>query len=295
MRRTRWCAAVRRMDRGAGALALLGAVGFVLTFASWCANAQESHSESALQLERIKQSFQKLEKRMDSAFSAARTASERREVVLSLHKEGAKIYEEAVNVAKRYADEPTAAEALAWIVAGPLDITTETRPFIELALTLLGQRYARSDILMEACRRAHFDATSRASREFYRAVFKENPKKEIRGIACLRPAESLLAEARVAHDLREPLLREGVEAALRMQGADVFERNAPEKLEREAETLLEAAFSTYGEIRFPWSPTSLGEMAAGKLFRLRHLSSGRPAPEIVGEDLDGGALRLSSY
>ena len=39
----------------------------------------------------------------------------------------------------------------------------------------------------------------------------------------------------------------------------------------------------------------MGEVAEAALFKLRHLSIGRVAPEIEGEDIFGKKLKLSDY
>ncbi len=38
-----------------------------------------------------------------------------------------------------------------------------------------------------------------------------------------------------------------------------------------------------------------GEAAAGERHRIRHLRIGQPAPELVGEDIDGAPIRLSDF
>ncbi|MDG3002188.1 TlpA family protein disulfide reductase [Paludisphaera mucosa] len=62
------------------------------------------------------------------------------------------------------------------------------------------------------------------------------------------------------------------------------------KLRGEAETLLEQVVREQGD-----EPKTLGGQAAGELFRIRHLRIGQPAPELVGEDLDGAPIRLSDF
>ena len=39
----------------------------------------------------------------------------------------------------------------------------------------------------------------------------------------------------------------------------------------------------------------LGEEAENNLFEMRHLSVGKKAPEIAGEDIDGKKFKLSDY
>ncbi len=40
---------------------------------------------------------------------------------------------------------------------------------------------------------------------------------------------------------------------------------------------------------------NLAKAAAGQLFEMRHLSIGKTAPQIEGEDIDGVPFKLSDY
>jgi len=47
-------------------------------------------------------------------------------------------------------------------------------------------------------------------------------------------------------------------------------------------------------MKLPYSGT-VGEQAKRELYEIRHLSVGKPAPEIEGEDQDGKRFKLSDY
>ena len=59
------------------------------------------------------------------------------------------------------------------------------------------------------------------------------------------------------------------------------------------EKLLEEIVAKYGDVRL--HTYQLGDLAKSLLFEIRNLSIGKPAPEIIGEDIDGKPMKLSDY
>jgi hypothetical protein len=70
-------------------------------------------------------------------------------------------------------------------------------------------------------------------------------------------------------------------------------------LEKETEDLLERIKNdrdfAQTSISFGDGQLKLGDLAVRELFELRHLQPGKPAPEIVGEDIDGKPMKLSDF
>jgi peroxiredoxin len=62
-------------------------------------------------------------------------------------------------------------------------------------------------------------------------------------------------------------------------------------LDREAESILESI----SESRVSKNRETIGDVARGKLFEIRHLGIGQPAPEIAGRDVNGKEFKLSDY
>jgi len=79
------------------------------------------------------------------------------------------------------------------------------------------------------------------------------------------------------------------------QAADHDKSVESDRLNREAEKLLEQVVKKYADVPSLNDNRKLGERAKDELFELRHLAVGKPAPEIDGEDLDGKKFRLSDY
>ncbi len=103
-----------------------------------------------------------------------------------------------------------------------------------------------------------------------RAVLGKNPNREARGQACLSLARKLKLEA---------------------EHTGSNEKAAP--LDNEAATLFERVMKEFSDIEGENGP--LGEIAKNGLFELRHLSVGKEAPEISGEDNEGRAMKLSEF
>ena len=60
------------------------------------------------------------------------------------------------------------------------------------------------------------------------------------------------------------------------------------------ETAYEAAVKFDDVTNIPFQ-TSVAERAKSELYELRHLSKGKPAPEIQGLDQDGREFQLTDY
>ncbi len=69
-----------------------------------------------------------------------------------------------------------------------------------------------------------------------------------------------------------------------------------EALERDAASVYEKNILEYGDLtEFDGGKRTITEADGGRLFALRRLGIGKPAPDIVGQDVDGKPLRLSDY
>ena len=66
-----------------------------------------------------------------------------------------------------------------------------------------------------------------------------------------------------------------------------------DKYAGKVESLLTEVAENYGDVKM--GRGTLGEMAEGELFAIKHLSIGKEAPDILGEDLDGEEFKLSDY
>jgi hypothetical protein len=211
-------------------------------------------------------------------------------------------YEQAarlVALAEKYPKDPIALDAL---IEAVWQVNTVPWP-VELvgrdaargrAFSLLERDHIRSDKLGPLCDRVSYGLCAEYE-TFLRAVLERNPKKEIQAQACLALAHFLNSRLqRLDLVLEQPWLAK--------EFADLYGREYLERLRRqdrtqairEAETLFERAMRNYGDMKMPDGET-IFEKAEAELFEIRHLSVGKVAPDIEGEDQDGVRFRLSDY
>jgi len=62
---------------------------------------------------------------------------------------------------------------------------------------------------------------------------------------------------------------------------------------KDAEKLLDEVAANYADVKF--GSSSLADAARAELFEIRDLAVGKPAPEIVGQSVNGTAMKLSDY
>ena len=162
------------------------------------------------------------------------------------------------------------------------------------AIAILLRDHIRSDKLGEACRRMSY-GFSKECETFLRTVLEMNPHRDVQGLACLRLAQFLNARSQ-----RLDLLREQPQMAKRYEGlfgedylATLQRQNRAEAV-REAEAFFERAAEQYGDVKLPYADT-VGVKAKSDLHEIRHLSVGKEAPDIDGEDQDGKRFKLSDY
>jgi peroxiredoxin len=100
-----------------------------------------------------------------------------------------------------------------------------------------------------------------------------------------------LAELARMHDrLAAPISGPELTKVLTKDRLDRYRAIDGPKLRGEAEALLEQVVREQGD-----KPLTLGGQVADELDRIRHLRIGQPAPELIGEDIDGAPIRLSDF
>ncbi|MGD9645806.1 MAG: redoxin domain-containing protein [Pirellulales bacterium] len=116
---------------------------------------------------------------------------------------------------------------------------------------------------------------------FLERVLEESPHKEVRGIACLGVATTLMAAETDGLDAYEDAA--GMTAQLQ------------ERKERDDRivAMLERTTTEFGKVEF--GDSTLGKLAEPLLFERKFLVVGKVAPEIIGKDIDGNPLKLSDF
>jgi hypothetical protein len=204
-----------------------------------------------------------------------------------------------VELAEQNPKDPIAVDALiqaVWQVnttPWPVEVVGKDSAAIR-AFALLERDHIRSDKLGPVCQRISF-GFCKEYETFLRTVLARSPHKPVQAQACQGLAHFLSNRLQ-----RLDLVKDQPELAREFEG--LFGKEYLEELlyqdrtkaGKEAEALLEQAADKYGDVKMPWGGT-VGEKAKAELFEIRHLSVGKEAPDIVGQDQEGKRFKLSDY
>lgn len=159
---------------------------------------------------------------------------------------------------------------------------------------LLLRDHLKSDKLAPICDRIRFSFRPEFE-PFLVAAIKENPHRDVQGLAQLGLAQLLHNQLRLmnlASDRPDFAKRYGT---IYGQGyIDRLQRIGRDQLVKRMETAYEAAVKFDDVTNIPFK-TSVAEKAKTELYEIRHLSKGKLAPEIQGQDQDGRQLKLTDY
>ena len=138
-----------------------------------------------------------------------------------------------------------------------------------------GSKYApqmKADKLTQLCQRLGQSGDCGAE-PLLRMLLEKDTRRDVQGVACLALAQSLKALA---------------------DGFPESKANDADKMLKESEALFERVTTKYADVKAPRGG-KIGEKAESNLYEVRHLSIGREAPEIAGEDADSKKFKLSDY
>lgn len=136
---------------------------------------------------------------------------------------------------------------------------------------------------------------------FVTKLSESSPHAAVRGNALYALATQKKEDAELIRSLRELSSEEdkknyeGWLGAERMQALSAAD---PEHAQGEAITLFKRVEKEHGDVAVrkgtPYE-TTLGKRAKAEIFEMENLVPGKPAPEILGEDVNGVAFKLSDY
>jgi hypothetical protein len=192
-----------------------------------------------------------------------------------------------VEFAKQHPKDSVAADSLVWVV-----VKVSRGRELQEALTLLAQKYQKSDRLAPACRKLAF-RPSLAAEKLLRVLREKSPHKEVRAPATFYLAVYLQRQLRLAEALSK---EEDKNRFVQFYGKEFTTHLA----EFDTSASLKEIESIYDEVKksfagFKVGDSTMGETSQLELFAIRHLSLGREAPEITGEDVDRKKFKLSDY
>ncbi len=191
-------------------------------------------------------------------------------------------------LAEEHPDESAAGDALLWIVANVRGRSETTK-----ALDLLTANHINSTKLGPACANVA-RSRSPSAEKLFRALLEKSSHADVKAQACFYLALLLDSEALVVDQLKaEPDLTPRV---MQYYGKDYGKHLAsldPDQLAKQREQVYETMLKSFPDVAA--QGTTLGEIAEKALFAIRHLSVGRVAPEIEGEDVYGKSMKLSDF
>ncbi len=174
------------------------------------------------------------------------------------------------------------------LVVGSSDGSTER------AVKLLLRDHLKSEKLAPICDRVRYSYRPEFE-SFLIAAIKENTNRDVQGLAHL-------AVAQLRHNQLRLMDLASDRAELAKRYATIYGEGYIERLERigreQFVKRLEAAYERTRKFEdvtnIPFK-TSVSAKATSELYSLRHLSTGKVAPEIQGQDQEGRQFKLTDY
>jgi thiol-disulfide isomerase/thioredoxin len=238
---------------------------------------RESHAPDSLtpakRVRELASAYQNAVASYQAALQQAQTVAQRK-LVTHNQPNLSRFVEQFLRLADRNRETTTGIDALTWVLQATdpdRKPSTSTAPLRVRALSLLQRDHLSNPELGSLCTMLAADPMPDTA-PFLRTVFSKHTSKEVRGLAGYALAITKDYEA---------------------SQAGPMERTRAEECRREAEALLEQIQEQYAAVSY--GAATLGEAARAKLLQLQHLTIGREAQDITGDDMDGKALKLSAY
>ncbi len=203
---------------------------------------------------------------------------------------------------------PTSPEAfglLEWVMTNGRISAKSLRPYGLQAIEILREHYTSSTNISSICWQLGFsgDPLNRPTVEFLQSASTNNPDRAARGRATFALA---LLTKRTGEDMA---WWQAVPASIYTNApkamaalADDAKTSDPQVVLHQAEQLFQKVKTDYSDVpNFQAGPglrkpePTLGDQASIELYECQHLTAGKVAPEIEGEDIEGHKLRLSDY
>ncbi len=171
-----------------------------------------------------------------------------------------------LNLAKKHSKDAAAVDALVW-VAGRVGTAKEGLD----AINLLVKEHIDDPKIAQVCQSLAYQEGKEAE-DFLKAVLEKSKDHNAKGQACYALALHAKDRAATATEKKDP------EAG---------------KLSKDVEAMFEKMGADFADVKSYQG--TLGDVAKAELFEIRNLSVGMTVPEIEGEDIDGGKMKLSDF
>ncbi len=197
-------------------------------------------------------------------------------------------------IAEQHPEDPVALDALTWIASRCI-----FGPHAEKAMGMIARDHVESERLQDFCGQcSRYGEPFPPYEDMLRAVLKGSPHRRVKGAACLALAD-YLKMAKETTESRLVKVAIGGEQSLdkaRLENLRRMKDRGLDAVGAESEALFREVIDRYADIRIESNyPQNAADLAKGELHVLRNLGIGRKAPEIVGKDIRGEAMRLADY
>jgi peroxiredoxin len=264
----------------------MGLLAFVTTFGP----AQDA---PRVQYDALVREFDAADASAIEALTTATGAQERLKASLG-RPQPAKFAPRFLAIAEQHRQDPAALDALCWVASKCL-----FGPHAENALEMIARDYSRSEQLKDFCGEcSRYGEPFPAYEAMLRAVLKDNPHRQVKGAACLALADYLKMAKETTESRLVKIALSGEESLDKTKLAKVeqMKNRGLEAVAAESEALFQQVIAQYADLRIESnSPENAAELAKGELYALRNLCIGQKAPDIVGNDIRGKAMRLADY
>jgi thiol-disulfide isomerase/thioredoxin len=265
---------------------LRGLLGLLFLVAAAPGSEQSPEKPPAEQLKDLAKEYQDSLDAFQKAYREVRTEAKIIEFFRKNYPPPERLYPRFMVLAEKHSADPTAVDALVWVVTHssnePRDTDTQRK-----ALDVLRRDHLASDKLPLVF--------ERADEEFLRVVLEKSPHRHVRGLACYTLAESRLRRVRRVNRWRNENPDWPKRQWLKQTGFAYLITTDVDQITKESEKLLEQVARDFADVPIAGrrNARTLGELAKGHLHEIRDLGVGNPAPDLTSSDLDGKAVRLA--
>lgn len=238
------------------------------------------------ELKKLIDGFTQAQQAFMSEYREAKTDEARQKLIAEKMPKADGVAAQIMQLAAKHPADTASLDGLVWV----LQNVREAKPTAD-AVKLILEHHAASDRLVGVCRVMATQLAPEAE-DLMRALIDKNPHRDVQGWACYSLARQLKQRAElVAFLSQRPEMKERI---AEFYGAGLAERIAKtdsDRLNGEIEQLLGRVVKDYADVQ----DGSLAKSVERELFEIQHLTIGKVAPEIEGEDVDGVAFKLSEY
>jgi len=242
---------------------------------------------------RLKDEMSKIEEAIEKEIAAAKSEKERDEAIGQamriLKEKGEPLADKALASVKPHASEQEAVEVLIWLLN-----QQPASNAANAAAALLASHHLQDPQTLDAvCRFQH--APFSWTESLLQKLADADLPRERKVLAVVALAGLAKTRADLPGMLKEfdPAQRSIIEDRFGKQYmAELYAAN-PGQLEAEAVRRFEELSRKYGTEKY--GEKTVKDYAEGALFEMRHLTVGKQAPDVEGEDLDGKRFKLSDY